>query len=738
MIKIIFVDIDCTILDHSYRPPRFDMDSINALKAAQKKGVKVFLATARAFHSVEQIKLLDLIKPDGMVLANGGIVIYEDKIIYENVFENEFFYPLCEAVLSLGLTLEASEPYSRFLISEPTPLVDELFASFHEETPPVMDYHNHKIITAMLFAHPEDDEKIKAIIPKELSYYRFHNAGVDIVQKPNHKGIGVKFVLDYLNISKDEAMCFGDDYGDISMFNEVKYAIAMGNARDEVKGQAYHVTNHVSKCGVKAALIKYNIITKEDVIMKENLGVLMPVASLPGRHGIGDFSKSSRKFIDWLKKEHYAYWQILPLNPLGPGESPYMSTCSYAIDFRYIDLDELVKKGLLDKVPSYLAKSKEVKYDRVKIFKRKYLYRAYLKYIKGKTNGLKKFKTANPWVMKYATYEVFRSKNKEAPWNKWPKAERDYFLKHKNTPKKYLKEIDFIIFMQYVAQHQWKAILRYARNNGIKIIADMPFYVGFDSVECWSNRQYFLLDENYEQLFEGGCPPDAFSDEGQKWGSPIYDFEELKANDYDMLIDRTAFLAEMCDYLRLDHFRAFDTYYVIPAGMPDAKIGEWKIGPRESFFDTLYKKHPNIQLIAEDLGELFPSVLELRDHYKFPGMFIVEFMIFDDKEESTTNTIVYPGTHDNETLMGWFMGREKWQYDHLKWKTNCYDDAHLFEAVFNYVIERPSLMTILPMQDLLRLGNEARINTPGKIGYPNWVWKVPDFSFVKKVWWHNK
>ena len=472
--------------------------------------------------------------------------------------------------------------------------------------------------------------------------------------------------------------------------------------------------------------------------MRNNLGVLLPVASLPGKHGIGDFSKSARKFIDWLKKENYKYWQILPLNPLGPGESPYMSPCSFAIDYRYIDLDELVKRGLLKEVPTFLPKIQEIRYDRVKAFKRKYLYKAYLAYMKGKINGLKKFKTANPWVMKYATYEVFRSRNNEASWNKWPKEERDYFLKHENPPKKYLKEINFIIFMQYVAHHQWKAILRYARNNDIKIIADMPFYVGFDSMECWLNREDFLLDSNNVQLFEGGCPPDAFSDVGQKWGSPIYNFEHLKQNGYKMMVDRTVYLAKMCDYLRLDHFRAFDTYYVIPYGMPDAKIGEWKIGPRDDFFKALYKEYPDISLIAEDLGDLFPSVLELRDRLKLPGMYICEFTIFDDRNvESTENTIVYPGTHDNETLMGWFMNLKDWQYDHLKWKTNHPESENLFEAVWDWILARPSLMTIFALQDLLRLGNEARLNCPGTIGSPNWSWKLKDFTFTKKVWWHN-
>ena len=736
MMKIIFVDIDWTLYNHNFQPPRFDMESINALNELQKKGVKIFFATARPYHSVEQIKILDLIKPDGMVLANGGVVIYQDKIIYKNIISNELFYPLCEAVISLGLTLEASEIHKRFLINDVTPEVHELFDTYHEEIPPVLDYHNHEVINAMLFAHPELDDKIKSLIPSELSYYRFHNAGVDIVEKPNYKGIGVKAALDYLKINKEDAIGIGDDYSDISMFHEVGLGVSMGNAVEDVKKEAKYITKTIDEHGVQSFLKEYNKNKKEEIVMKDNLGVLMPVASLPGRHGIGDFSKSSKKFIDWLKKEHYAYWQILPLNPVGPGNSPYMSACSKAIDYRYIDLDELVKKGLIDKVPSFLAKATEVRYDRVQKFKRKYLYKAYLSYIKGKMNGLKKFKTANPWVMKYATYEVFRNKNKDLSWNKWPTLERDYFLKHKNPPKKYLKEVNFIIFMQYVAHHQWGAILRYARNKGIKIIADMPFYVGFDSMECWLYRDQFLLDENNVQLFEGGCPPDAFSDVGQKWGSPIYDFEKMKKDGYSMLIDRTAFLANMCDLLRLDHFRAFDTYYVIPYGMPDAKIGEWKIGPRESFFDEIYRRYPNIHLIAEDLGDLFPSVLELRDHYHLPGMYIVEFTIFDNVE-STNNTIVYPGTHDNETLMGWFMGREKWQYDHIKWKVNCYDDEKLFEAVFQYILDRPSLMTILPLQDLLRLGNEARINTPGVLD-GNWAWKIRDFTFIKKVWWHNK
>ena len=472
--------------------------------------------------------------------------------------------------------------------------------------------------------------------------------------------------------------------------------------------------------------------------MKKNLGVLMPVASLPGNHGIGDFGETSYRFIDWCSHNHYKYWQILPLNPLGPGESPYSSTCSFAIDDRYISLDMLVEMGLLDEAPTFLPKCEEIRYERVKNYKRKLLYKAYLRYMKGDQNGLKKFKTKHPWSMIFGTFSYFKEKNNDAPWNEWPKQERDYFLSHTKPPKQYLRKINFVIFCQYIAHKQWRRLLSYAREKGIKIIADMPFYVGYDSIDVWMNRDKFLLDENNNQLFEGGCPPDGFSDVGQKWGSPIYNFEELAKDNYQMMIDRTVFLANMCDILRLDHFRAFDTYYVIPYGMPDAKIGEWKIGPRTAFFDALYAQAPNIDLIAEDLGDLFPSVLELRDHYHLPGMFIEEFTIFDYNAVSNDNLIVYPGTHDNETLYGWYKNRTRDEIKFLKQRLNVQEDKDLYDAIVTYIMSVPSKMTIFALQDILKLDNKARLNSPGTVGYPNWVWKLRDWNWVKQVKIKNK
>ncbi len=454
----------------------------------------------------------------------------------------------------------------------------------------------------------------------------------------------------------------------------------------------------------------------------KNVGILLPVASLPGRHGIGDFGDASFKFINWLRKKHFDYWQVLPLNPLGPGFSPYLTTCSKAIDHRYISLDELEKDGLIDKAPNFHDGTNRIRYNAVGNFKLPYLRQAYRKYMEGPQNGLKKFKTKNPWVMEYATYMVFSYLNKNKPWNKWKASERDYFLKHRTLPKKHLDKVNFIVFIQYIAFKQWKHVLAYAHEKGIKVIGDLPFYVGFDSVDCWVNRDQFLLDENYNPRFVGGVPPDYFSKKGQRWGNPIYDFEKMKNDKYAFLIDRIAYMNNLFDIIRLDHFRAFDTYYVIPAHREDAVEGEWRKGPGSDFFDELFLKHKKISLIAEDLGLLVPSVYELRDKYHLPGMNVIQFTIFDEGFKDNENLVVYSGTHDNETLWGWYKNLSKENKKRII--RLIHTDKDVFQRLLEYIIDKPSKMTILPMWDYLGLGNSARLNIPGTVGSPNFEWKL--------------
>ena len=467
--------------------------------------------------------------------------------------------------------------------------------------------------------------------------------------------------------------------------------------------------------------------------MNKKLGVLMSVSSLPGNHGIGDFGESCYRFIDWLKENNYQYWQVLPLNPLGPGYSPYMSTCSNAIEYRYISLEDLVKKGLIDYVPNHHKYDEIVDFYDVGNFKKKYLWKAYLHFMKNHPETIHKFKSRESWVNAYATFEVFKELNNGKEWCEWKEEEINYFKYHKNPPKKLLKKINFIIFLQYIALKQWKKVLNYARRKGILIICDMPFYVGADGVETWLHKDQFSIGPD-NRLFEvGGVGPDAFSDIGQLWGTPIYNFDKMKEDNYSLLVNRVGYLSKLCDYLRIDHFRAFDTYYVIPAGDENARNGVWKIGPREAFFDALYQKYPNINLIAEDLGDLRPEVLELRDHYNLPGMFICEFTIFDLKNESTNRQIVYPGTHDNETLYGWYLNLKEEQLEFIEKRLNFYNREKLFDEIVRYIFTIPSLMTIFQLQDLLKLDNKARMNYPGTVGYPNWTWKIRDFSFTKRI-----
>ena len=452
-------------------------------------------------------------------------------------------------------------------------------------------------------------------------------------------------------------------------------------------------------------------------MIKKNVGVLLPVSALPGDHGVGDFSNYAYQFIDWLKEHHYHYWQILPLNPLGPGDSPYVTICSEAIDIRFICLSDLVDMELLKKVPDFQKSSISINYGDVKVFKEKYLRKAFKK----STYNLNKFKNDNPWAVSYGEYLVRKTLNDNRPWNEWTNFD---------IPNELHDEVDFHIWCQYIAYKQWSKIVNYAHANSVKLIADCPFYVGLDSVDCYLHQDEFMLDENHKPTLVSGCPPDAFSDDGQMWGTPIYNFEKMKENNYSFLINRIGFLNKYCDYLRLDHFRAFDTYCVIPAEDENARRGEWKIGPRHEFFDELYKQYPDIKIIAEDLGILFDSVHELRDDYHLPGMRVIQFCIFDILHDND-NVILYPGTHDNQTLYGWLKSLSKDDVRTLREMFNKPKD--LYQAIFDYVWNMKSLITIIPLQDLLKLDDKARINHPGTVGKPNWCFKLKDMSWVNRI-----
>ncbi|MCR5309474.1 MAG: 4-alpha-glucanotransferase [Bacilli bacterium] len=466
--------------------------------------------------------------------------------------------------------------------------------------------------------------------------------------------------------------------------------------------------------------------------MKDKYGVLLAISSLPGEQGIGDFGESAYVFADTIKKRGYKYWQVLPINPVGPGNSPYMSTCSEAIEPRYIDLNWFVKKGLLKSVKK-MPKSDKVDYQAVWEFKKPYLLKAFAKFKKHPIRGYKKFLKENHWVYPFAVFIYFREVNNYQIWNIWAPEMKFYFDNHKYNefPTGGEEECEFHLFCQFIAKLQYEKLRKYLKKIGLILIADCPFYVGIDSTDCWLNKDQFIMNENYEPTLVSGCPPDAFSDDGQLWGTPIFNFKKMKEKNFEFLTHRIGYLATTCDYLRLDHFRAWDTYCIIPAEDENARRGKWEIGPRTEFFDELFRKYPNINLIAEDLGELFQGVHDLRDHYNFPGMHITEFTIFDETNPSKDTQIVYPGTHDNETIQGWLENLPEENIKYLKKKFG--EDVDLFEAMFDFTWNTASLMTIFPLQDLMRLDNSARMNYPGTVGSPNWEWKLKDENYNKKI-----
>ena len=461
-------------------------------------------------------------------------------------------------------------------------------------------------------------------------------------------------------------------------------------------------------------------------------GILLAVSSLPSNFGIGDFGPSCYQFLDDCKLAGVKIWQILPLNPLGYGNSPYQPYSSFAIDEIYLSLELLEKEGLLKKIKPFHAKSRQVDYPAVREYKLRYLWEAFFNF---KENKKYKQFIQQDWVYSYAVFRTLKKINENRPWIEWPEEHKNWIKDQKADLSQHEEMIRFEMFVQFKCFEQWMAVKKYANKKGIECIGDLPIYVGLDSEDVWSHQSSFLLDDDGRPIFIAGVPPDYFSETGQRWGNPIYNWEELEKNDFDFWVERLSYNSKLYDAIRIDHFRAFDTYWKIPASCPTAIEGEWVEAPGYHLFDTLYERIDHLNIIAEDLGDMRPEVYVLRDHYHLPGMKITEFTFDVDQEaESRENMIVYTGTHDNQTLKGWLhdqssqMRRKmKKFFAHSKQETLTY-------CFLEYVLEDIAETAILPMQDILELDDRARMNVPGTIGSPNWEWKMTDFKeFEKRI-----
>ena len=468
-------------------------------------------------------------------------------------------------------------------------------------------------------------------------------------------------------------------------------------------------------------------------------GVLMPVSSLPGYYGIGDFGPAAYEFIDMIAKSGFAYWQILPLNPVAYGNSPYQPYSSFALDEIYIDLTSLYKDHLLKRLKKKDSVSK-VNFIEARDFKMAQLRFAFEAHMKRNPRCLKRFVEENPWVEGYAAFALFHHKN-DASWDAWPEEDKNWINGDRKLPRNLSHEYRFWIWMQMMAYKQWNAIHAYANKKGIKIIGDVPFYVGYDSADVWTAQDNFLLSAvDRKPTFIAGVPPDYFSETGQRWGNPIWNWEKLQNEGFGFIKQRILSNARLYDIIRLDHFRAFDTYWQIPAECETAIDGKWIEAPGYAFFDTLFAEKPEMKdaIIAEDLGDLRPEVLELRDHYAFPGMSVVEFTFNDDvfmgkKEWNAENLIVYLGTHDNDTMAGYLaqMKPEEVKTWEEALEKKGYKEASDVDNLIRFSLDKPAILTVLTVQDILGLGSEARLNTPGDVGDDNWTWKLVDFTALK-------
>lgn len=461
-------------------------------------------------------------------------------------------------------------------------------------------------------------------------------------------------------------------------------------------------------------------------------GVLCAVFSLPGKYGIGDFGKEVVHFIDILKDSKVKIWQVLPLNPVGFGNSPYQAYSSFAGDTIYIDLEALYKDGLLKSLPKPFRKdSTSIDYPAVREYKEKYLKEAFKNF---KANEEYNEFISQEWVKLYAVFRAFQHENDGRTWNEWPEEQKNWIKDKKLDLSKYEEMINYEMFLQYEFYIQWNAIKVYANKNGVKIMGDIPFYVGLNSLDVWMNQDDFKLDSKGFPISVAGVPPDYFSADGQRWGNPIYDWEHMKSDNFKFWKERVTYTAKMFDLIRIDHFRAFDSYWVIPAESPTAKVGDWWYAPGYDLFNTLLPLLPDTEIVAEDLGMMRQEVYWLRDHYNFPGMNVLQFTLFDPNFGLREHMITYTGTHDNDTVLGWWQDLSKGQRKALKYKMDR-ENSHkvpVHEKFVRYCLEGTTDTAIVAVQDILGLGKSARVNTPGTVGSPDWEWKLNSLSDLRK------
>ena len=473
-------------------------------------------------------------------------------------------------------------------------------------------------------------------------------------------------------------------------------------------------------------------------------GILMHISSLPSKYGIGTLGKEARRFVDFLVKAGQTYWQILPVCPTSYGDSPYQSFSSFAGNPYFIDLKQLCREGLLKKKECEACDfgMEETQVDYGLLYESRYrlLKKAYRRFLKKEPEAFALFcEEKKEWLDDYAAFMALKDAHGGAAWHEW---EEDLKFRRKEAMEavreSFAEDIGFYKMLQYLFFRQWESLKQYANDRGIFIIGDVPIYVAGDSADVWANQDQFYLDQELHPIEVAGCPPDAFSEDGQLWGNPLFRWDVMKQDGYAWWTRRIQAMSALYDVVRIDHFRGFDSYYAIPAEEKTARNGAWKKGPGMDLFCRLKEQLGELNIIVEDLGFLTPSVRKLLKDSGFPGMKVLQFA-FDPREESdylphnyTGHSVVYTGTHDNDTILGWLDTAPPECVQFAKEYLNLTRKEGYVWGMMRGAWASVSDLAIVPMQDILELSGEARMNTPSTLGC-NWKWRAEKKDITGKL-----
>lgn len=475
--------------------------------------------------------------------------------------------------------------------------------------------------------------------------------------------------------------------------------------------------------------------------MKRSAGILLSVSSLPSKYGIGCFSESAYKFVDWLKSAGQTYWQILPLGPTGYGDSPYQSFSTFAGNPYFISLEDWIEEGLLteEECDAVDMGDNPVSVDYKKLYNGRYplFHKAHKRSNIASRQEFTAFCAENEWIEDYALFMAVKDHFKGCSWSEW---EDDIRLRKPEAIQRYTEElkgeIEFYKFLQFYFYRQWNALKAYANEKGIKIIGDIPIYVAFDSADTWANPGLFQLDEDNIPKAVAGCPPDGFSADGQLWGNPLYHWQVHEETGYAWWIERLRHSFALYDVVRIDHFRGFDEYFSIPYGEQTAVNGHWEKGPGMKLFTAVKERLGQKDVIAEDLGFMTDSVKELVESSGFPNMKVLEFG-FDSRDTGNRedylphnygeNCVAYTGTHDNQTVRSWFetISEQERQMVIEYLGEEPEDGRGICRAFIDLVMKSKANVCIIPMQDYLGYDDSTRMNQPSTVG-KNWRWRMTE------------